>query len=185
MKIALIKQPIGLGDVFYLQKFAHLLKTSGYEVIWPLRDDVFWISDYVKGISFCKLSDNFPGKEYYYSGQVAVEKDNFLFLSPDGFQLPGKRIMESKYLLIGSTDEDWFDYFFFERNIDKENDLYYNVLGLTDDSDFIFINKMASVDPKKSDVLDSLVFDLPLVELKIIPGFTLFDWCKVFENAVE
>jgi len=185
MKVALIKQPIGLGDVFYLQKFAHLLKTSGYEVIWPLRDDVFWISDYVKGISFCKLSDNFPGKEYYYSGQVAIEKDNFLFLSPDGFQLPGKRIMESKYLLIGSTDEDWFDYFSFERNIDKENDLYYNVLGLTDDSDFIFINKMASVDPKKSDVLDSLVFDLPLVELKIIPGFTLFDWCKVFENAVE
>jgi hypothetical protein len=185
MKVALIKQPIGLGDVFYLQKFAHLLKTNGYEVIWPLRDDVFWISDYVKGISFCKLSDNFPGKKYYYSGQVAVEKNNFLFLSPDGFQLPGKRIMESKYLLIGGTDEDWFDYFSFERNIDKENDLYYNVLGLTDDSDFIFINKMASVDPKKSDVLDSLVFDLPLIELKIIPGFTLFDWCKVFENAVE
>jgi hypothetical protein len=131
------------------------------------------------------LSDNFPGKKYYYSGQVAVEKNNFLFLSPDGFQLPGKRIMESKYLLIGGTDEDWFDYFSFERNIDKENDLYYNVLGLTDDSDFIFINKMASVDPKKSDVLDSLVFDLPLIELKIIPGFTLFDWCKVFENAVE
>ena len=185
MKVALIKQPIGLGDVFYLQKFAHLLKTNGYEVIWPLRDDVFWISDYVKGISFCKLSDNFPGKKYYYSGQVAVEKNNFLFLSPDGFQLPGKRIMESKYLLIGGTDEDWFDYFSFERNIDKENDLYYNVLGLTDYSDFIFINKMASVDPKKSDVLDSLVFDLPLIELKIIPGFTLFDWCKVFENAVE
>lgn len=139
MKTALIKQPVGLGDVFYLQKFASILKENGYQVILPLRDDVFWISDYVKGVSFCKLSDDFPGKEYYYSGQFAMEKDNFLFLSPDGFQLPGKRIMESKYLLIDSSDSDWFDYFCFERNIDKENELYYNVLGLTDNTDFVFI----------------------------------------------
>jgi hypothetical protein len=185
MKIALIKQPIGLGDVFYLQKFASILKDNGYKVIWPLRDDVFWISDYVKGISFCKLSDNFPGKEYYYSGEFVIEKDNFLFLSPDGFQLPGKRIMESKYLLINSSDIDWFNYFSFERKIDKESELYYNVLGLTDNTDFVFINKMASVDPKYSNVLDNINFNSHVVELKIIDGFTLFDWCKVFENAEE
>jgi hypothetical protein len=185
MKIALIKQPIGLGDVFYLQKFASILKDNGYKVVWPLRDDVFWISDYVKGISFYKLSDNFPGKEYYYSGEFVIEKDNFLFLSPDGFQIPGRRIMESKYLLINSSDSDWFDYFSFERKIDKENELYYNVLGLTDNTDFVFINKMASVDPKYSNVLDNINFNSPVVELKIIDGFTLFDWCKVFENARE
>lgn len=34
-KVCLIKQPIGIGDVFYLQKFAHILKESGYEIIGP------------------------------------------------------------------------------------------------------------------------------------------------------
>jgi len=185
MKYALIKQPIGIGDVFYLQKFAFILKKNGYDVVWPLRDDIFWIKDYVKGINFCKLSDNFPGKEYYYSGEIVIDDGNFLFLSPDGYQATGKRIMESKYLLINSTDEDWYDYFKFTRNLEKENDLYYNVLGLKDDSKYVFLNNMASVDVRTSNVLDDLKFELPTVNLQIIDGYTLFDWCKVFENALE
>lgn len=185
MKRALIKQPIGLGDVFYLQKFANIIKKDGYEIIWPLRDDIIWIADYVKGINFCKLSEDFFGKEYYYSGEFFIEKEDFIFISPDGFQIPGKRIMESKYLLIDSDDADWFDYFSFERNLDKEDKLYYDVLGLTDESEYIFINKMASVDPRFSNVLDDCKFDFPTVELKFIDEFNLFDWCKVFENAKE
>ena len=63
MKTALIKQPIGIGDVFYLQKFAHIIKSGGYKIIWPLRDDIIWIKDYVDGINFCKLSsENLVGK---------------------------------------------------------------------------------------------------------------------------
>ena len=158
MKIALIKQPIGIGDVFYLQKFAHVIKSRGYEILWPLRDDVIWIKDYVDGINFCKLSDDFPRKNYYYSGRFFIQTDDFIFLSPDGFQLQGKRIMESKYLMIKESDHDWYNYFNFKRNIDKENDLYYNVLGLTDESQYVFLNNMASVDVKTSNVLDDLSF---------------------------
>ena len=110
MKIALIKQPIGIGDVFYLQKFAHVIKSRGYEILWPLRDDVIWIKDYVDGINFCKLSDDFPRKNYYYSGRFFIQTDDFIFLSPDGFQLQGKRIMESKYLMINLTIFFVFNY---------------------------------------------------------------------------
>ena len=28
-------------------------------------------------------------------------------------------------------------------------------------------------------------FDLPVIDLEIIDGFSLFDWCKVIENAQE
>ena len=185
MKIALIKQPIGIGDVFYLQKFAHVIKSRGYEILWPLRDDVIWIKDYVDGINFCKLSDDFPRKNYYYTGRFFIQTDDFIFLSPDVFQLQGKRIMESKYLMIKESDHDWYNYFNFKRNIDKENDLYYNVLGLTDESQYVFLNNMASVDVKTSNVLDDLSFNYPTVNLQIIKNFTLFDWCKVFENAIE
>ena len=44
---------------------------------------------------------------------------------------------------------------------------------------------MASVDVRTSRVLDDLTFDSDIVKLQIIEGYTLFDWCKVFENAIE
>lgn len=185
-KKVLIKQPAGIGDVFYLQKMAHLLRENGYSIIWPLRSDILWIKDYIDGIEFCSVDDDFYAKEFYLNTrEFVVESEDFLFLSPDGIQFQGKRIMESKYLMIGQTDSDWYNYFNFNRNIDKENTLYYDVLGLTDKTQYVFVNKFSNTDIRKSNVIDHLKFDLPTVELKIIEGYTLFDWCKVLENANE
>ena len=65
-KKCLIKQPIGLGDIFYLQKAARTLMSLGYEIIWPVRDDIIWVSEYIPDINFCKLSEDFPYKDIYY-----------------------------------------------------------------------------------------------------------------------
>lgn len=149
---------------------------KGYrDITWPIRDDIFWISDYVDSkANFVKLSE------------FDTPEDHFdLVLSPDGCRFPGRRIMESKYDLIGESDHDWYDYFHFNRKLDKEADLYYDVLGLRKDSEYIFINQMASVDVRRTTILDDIKFDLPIIELDIIPGYTLFDWCKVLENAKE
>jgi hypothetical protein len=185
MKTALIKQPIGIGDVFYLQKFAYIIKSKGYNIIWPLREDILWIANYISGIDFCSLNDNFFGIDAYYSGHYILDRHDLLFLSPDGFRVPGRRIMESKYLLINESDHDWFDYFIYSRNKEKEDELYYDVLNLKDEEEFIFVNKMASVDVRKSDVLDDLIFDTPIIELQLLDGFSMIDWCKVLENAKE
>lgn len=185
MKTCLIKQPAGIGDVFYLQKFAKLIKSAGYEILWPLLDEILWISDYISGINFVSINSNFPGKHLYNSSLHSYEDDDILYISPDGFQISGKRIMESKYMLISQSDHDWYDYFDFNRNLEKENDLYYNVLGLKDDSEYIFVNKYANTKCIKFNGLQDLKFDKPIVELKIIDGYTLFDWCKVLENAAE
>ena len=85
--------------------------------------------------------------------------------------------------MLGIDFSDWKDYFQFERNLEKENDLYYNVLGLKDDSEFVFINNLYNTDIKDCEILSPENCDLPVVELKIIDGFTLFDWCKVLEKA--
>lgn len=186
-KICLIKQPAGIGDIFYLQKFAKLIISSGYKIIWPIEKKLLWIRDYIKEpmIEFISIESQFPNKEWFNSGRFSFQSENFLYLSPDGLQFPGKRIMESKYLLISQDDHDWYDYFQFERNIEKEEDLYYNVLGLKDDSEYVFLNKYANTKNIKYNGLDDLTFDLPTIELEIKEGFTLFDWCKVFENATE
>ena len=45
MKPCIIKQPAGIGDVFYCQKIAHYMVHHGFDVIWPLRPDIAWIGD--------------------------------------------------------------------------------------------------------------------------------------------
>ena len=57
MKPCIIKQPAGVGDVFFLQKIAHMYRHSGHEIIWPLRDNIFWISEYIPDITWYKLSE--------------------------------------------------------------------------------------------------------------------------------
>ena len=47
-------------------------------------------------------------------------------------------IMKSKYALLNLDWNCWNEGFVFNRNLDKENDLYYNVLGLKDDTDYVF-----------------------------------------------
>jgi hypothetical protein len=92
------------------------------------------------------------------------------------------KIMSSKYSMVGLDYSDWQDYFKFDRNFEKEDDLYYNVLGLKDDSEFVFINNLYN-ENRDCDLLKPENYNLPAVELQYVDGFTLFDWCKVFEKA--
>ena len=185
MKPCLIKQPAGIGDIFFCQKIARVMMQNRYQIIWPLRPDIHWIKDYIKDIYFPTTEDDFIGKEIYEMGAGAVIEDGVAFINTATADLTHNdgKIMSSKYSMLGLDYTDWKDYFKFERNFDKENDLYYNVLGLKDDSEFVFINNLYNTDIRDSELLSSENYDLPVVELKIIDGFTLFDWCKVLEKA--
>ena len=185
MKPCLIKQPAGIGDIFFCQKIARLMMDQGYQVIWPLRPDIHWIKDYIKDIYFPTTDDDFIGKDIYDGGAGAVVEEGGAFISPSTADITHNdgKIMSSKYSMVGLDHSDWQDYFKFERNFDKEDDLYYNVLGLKDDSEFVFINNLYNTDIRDSELLSPENYDLPVVELKIMEGFTLFDWCKVLEKA--
>ena len=184
MKPCLIKQPAGIGDVFFCQKIARVMMQHGYKVIWPLRPDIHWIQRYIKDIWFPMTTDEFPMKDIYFRGSGAVVEESGAFISPataDMTHNDGK-IMSSKYSMIGLDHSDWKEYFKFERNFAKEDDLYYNVLGLKDDSEFVFINNLYN-ENRNCQLMRPENYDLPVVELQYIDGFTLLDWCKVFEKA--
>lgn len=185
MKPCLIKQPAGIGDIFFCQKIARVMMQNRYQVIWPLRPDIHWIKDYIKDIYFPTTEDDFLGKDIYERGAGAVIEENGAFISTATADMTHNdgRIMSSKYSMLGLDHSDWKEYFKFERNFDKEDDLYYNVLGLKDDSEFVFINNLYNTDIRDSELLSPENYDLPVVELKILEGFTLFDWCKVLERA--
>jgi len=188
MKPCLIKQPAGIGDVFFLQKIAHLYRERGCEIIWPLRDDIFWISEYISDITWYKESDNFPGKELFnYAG--FGETDNFIYIDTSTadrtFNPDPTRIMSSKFGMVGLDHTDWWKYFKFTRNHQKENELYYDVLKLKDDSEYVFVNDLTNTDVRKTSSLSENSYEYPVINNQIIDGFTLFDWTKVLENAKE
>lgn len=187
MKPCVIKQPAGIGDVFFCQKIARVMMQSGFQVVWPLRKDIVWIRDYIKDIYFPSVEDNFPGKDIFdtAAGYVIEENGAFISLATADITHNDGKIMSSKYSMLGIDYSDWQNYFKFDRNVDKENDLYYNVLGLKDDSEFVFINNLYNTDIRDSKLISLDQFDIPVIQLKIIEGFTAFDWIKVWERAKE
>ena len=157
----------------------------GYKIIWPLRPDIHWIQRYIKDIWFPMTTDEFPMKDIFFRGAGAVVEEGGAFISPATADMThnDRKIMSSKFSMVGLDHSDWKDYFKFERNTEKEDELYYDILGLKDDSEFVFINNLYNTDIRDCELLSPENYNLPAVELKIIEGFTLFDWCKVLEKA--
>ena len=188
MKPCIIKQPAGIGDVFFLQKIAHTYREKECEIIWPLRDDIFWISEYIPDISWYKESDEFPGKELFnYAG--FSDNDEFVYIDTSTadrtFNTDPTRIMSAKYGLVGLNHTDWAEYFKFNRNQEKEDKLYYEVLGLKDDSEYVYVNDIVTTDIVKTGKLSNKEYPYSVVYNEIVEGYTLFDWIKVWENAKE
>ena len=185
MKPCIIKQPAGIGDIFFCQKLAKIMMAHDYSVIWPVREDILWIGDYIKDITFVPEHWNFLDQTVFQNAFGVYVGDDMAFISPataDMTHNDGK-IMSSKYSMLGLDYHGWQDFFQFERNLEKENKLYYDVLGLKDDSEFVFINNLYNTDIRNSELLSPENYDLPTIELQILDGYTLFDWCKVLEKA--
>ena len=81
MKPCLIKQPAGIGDVFFCQKIARIMMQHGYKIIWPLRPDIHWIQRYIKDIWFPMTTDEFPMKDIFFRGAGAVVEEGGAFIS--------------------------------------------------------------------------------------------------------
>ena len=112
MKPCIIKQPAGVGDVFFLQKIAHVYRDTGHEIIWPLRDHIFWISEYIPGITWYKLSEWMmdPRSQIFnYAGFADNEELVYIDCSTADrtFNTDPTRIMSAKFGLVGMDHKDW------------------------------------------------------------------------------
>ena len=66
-KICLIRQPAGIGDIFFTQKIAKDYISRGYTVIWPVISQFEFIKDYIKvnNLMFVNENSDFPHKNIY------------------------------------------------------------------------------------------------------------------------
>ena len=80
----------------------------------------------------------------------------------------------------------WQNYFKFSRNEEAENILFYDVLKLDDHVKYSFVNMLYASPPevaRKS--FDASGIDSRVVEMSMVDGYTIFDWCKVIEKASQ
>lgn len=174
MKSVVINQPAGLGDIFFCQKIAETFIHNNYEVYWPVKSSINWIGSYLINTKHIHYID-----EMYF-----IQPQNSIDINLNGAEILTRGlIMPAKYQILDIDWSDWLAYFNFKRNIKKENELYYDVLGLKDGEDYTFINKYYGTPP------DYAIYNVEEnpneknINLEMIENFTIFDWIKVIENA--
>lgn len=197
-KTCLIRCPAGLGDILFVQKIGRKLIDKGYEVYWPTIRPFNYINDYIADIKWVQLPIDhpdepipdhieFPGKHHWNNPHIVSEPEH-LFVNlhhPDQFW-PHELIMKCKYKLVDLDYSDWSNYVHIDRDIEKENKLFYDVLNLRDDDEYCLVNSLYGSPPWIKNVDNIGVSGkFKQVNLRLIPGYTPFDWSKVFENASE
>jgi len=193
-RICLVYQPLGIGDVFFCQGIGNHYLNLGYRVIWPIASHVMYLKDYITtpGIEFVDVNSDFPYKDTYmqqyndpWNLYPMILEDNFVFLplSNSQFRIKDSTLMCAKYDLVGLDFNIWRDNFNFKRNKEREDNLYYNILGLTDDEPYVFLNRKFGTPPHYHEAPFGVDTDDRIVEMQFIPNDNLFDWLKVIENA--
>lgn len=189
----LIRQPAGLGDIFYLQKAAYEIHKRGYKIIWPVKNNFLYITQYIREshIHFYSEEEDFPYKEIYLRDPLEIIKnDNFMYIP---FQhadrmtdTSNSMLLDIKYKLVNSDFNGWADYFNFKRNFGREDMLFYHILGLTDSEDYILVNKNFGSPPNTKQITNiNISSELKIVNMDFYGLDVIFDWCKVIENAKE
>lgn len=202
-KICLIYQPCDLGDILFLQKFAHIQKAKGYEIYWPVIHEFNWLNKYIPDFHFISWGDRaklltgpplpnsvqFPYKYMYDPKLKSIYTDNFIFFNGFTPIPPKKLVMAYKYEIAQINFNNWMNYVRFNRDTTKENNLFYDILDLKDNEPYVFVNRKYQMRPQileyKKIPNNEDYYGKRVIEMNIIEGFTLFDWCRVIENAIE
>lgn len=181
--VLIVQQYFGLGDIIWGQSIAHHYIKQGYRVLWPCQPE--WVEG---------LRRAYPAIEWIDYSLLPINYENRSLHEHNGFtylpmryaewilKRPYKFHMISKYDFVNLDWKTWKDHAMPFRNEAKEAALC-SAIGLIQDFDkFNFIaTKFGS--NANHEIKIEIKNDYRNVELKYVPGFSLFDWCWIIENA--
>lgn len=176
-KKLLILQPFGIGDVIFSRTLVKML--GDYQVTWPVMDR--FVND---------LNRAYPDINFIPASQSPVDLELKRDIEVSGFRtIPIRwsnfimrttynRVMRAKYDMYKFDYRLWRKAALWERDIKKENELF-ELLEL-EGKEYTLINSYFGSDGQ-------FKIDIPVsgIEMRDIPGYSLFDWAKVFENSKE
>lgn len=184
-KICLIRQPAGIGDIFFTQKIAKDYISRGYTVIWPVISQFEFIKDYIKvdNLMFVNENSDFPHKNIYHEGysKPTVINVNDVYLPIQHFDRHHNgSVMHAKYKLVDMDFGDWLDYFSFERNLEREQKLIDHFDA--NDKEFVFVNRMFGSPPDSKPCPHMGQFENS-IEMTYLGWDNLFDWIGLLLKA--
>lgn len=176
----IFNQYLSLGDILFLIPMARELMNEGNSVLWPIDPLYLSIQKHFKDINFVdKTKYDFP-----YNNPNVVETQSGKLLpyrfASEKLGLTLKDCMKSKYLLFGHNYLIWRN-LTWERDFKNESELI-ELLELP--AKFNLVNRTFGHEAKHT-ITPIINNDLPCVEMRNIPGFTLIDWLGVVELAHE
>jgi hypothetical protein len=189
MKTCLINQPLGLGDILWVQPIVDHYINNGYTVVYPVGDPYFDIVfSYIKkdNLQWVRESDDFPLKFLYgMANKIELGEDIYLPLT-NAQSHNSLSLMIGKYFFAGLPVTDYRDSYKINRDYKREK-LLMDTYGLYDD--FIIVNEVYGTFPhtKKHDIniqSDSKVHIMS-IQQDIDNNFHIFDWIGALENAKE
>ena len=190
MKTCLIRQPAGLGDIFFTLKIAKKIIQGHVAdiVYWPVIPDFLFIKDYIKQdkLIFCNINEDFPHKDIYNSDpRKIIHQPDLLYLPLQrADEMDNDLILKSKYNIIDAKWGDWYNFFTYERNRQKEDELYYKILKLKDGEKYTLVSTTYGSPPDtKSAPIEIPQDSSRVVYIDTKKDFTIFDWCTVLERA--
>jgi len=187
-KQCLINQPLGLGDILWVQAIVDKYVDLGYEVVYPVGDIYYdMVSEQIikPGVTWHKLSEDFPmkavmnvtnrmeaGDQLYVPVNVATYHSN----AP---------LMLAKYDFDGmALPDDYRDHFEIKRDLEREQKLI-DTYGLH--GDYIIVNEYFSTPPTTIKHTINVEADCHVHHMDVLQdneyGFRLFDWIGALQGA--
>lgn len=178
MNIRII-QSAGFGDIFFCQKIGKRLIELGYTVYWPIYEPYGYVKDYIPDFHWCE-----PPNDNYVDLDLGQASHLMNWEDPEDMN---EKVMESKYLWANKHYDigdysNWNDYFRFNRFHEKEEMVCEKVLKDIPEK-FCLINRFFATECIYLET--EIKSDLPMVEIRKLSGFSIFDWSKVIEKASE
>ncbi len=180
-KILIISQPFGCGDVIFTQTIAHEFIAGGYKIIWPVVDGL------VEGLNRAYPQVTFVPQSMVNTDLMSKEfkEENGVRYLPMRFSehLMGRQYlfhMVSKYDFLTMDWRRWKEHAMPVRDRTKEQ-LLRHAIGLNGEPYVLMNTKFGNDGAFTIDIRNTT--GLKEVWLDFVPGFSLFDWCGIIENA--
>jgi len=179
---AIFNQFRGLGDILFTIPIARYLLSNGYtKVMYPTV--------------FNDLDRHFPDIEFISKDQLKIDYEKRSTYEYNGYIVFPLRFTDS---ILGNMYKSCMltKYRYFNlplglwksltwiRDINRENDLYYNYLKLKDNDQYNLISNTYRTD-FNGKINIKITYRLKNVNVVNINGFTLLDWSKMIENATN
>jgi len=171
----------GLGDILFLIPMIRELMNEGNEITWPIDPEYLPIAKHFPDINFVDMRTvhiNYNERSIVHTQYGRSLPYRF---AAENMGLGMTKCMDAKYTMFGHDYKIWRN-LYWKRFTEREKELA-KMVGAT--GKYVLVNRNFADAKLGYKIEPRIESDLPVIEMSVIPGYTLIDWMLIIENASE